>query len=191
MNCLFVFFCVLVMDFMALYMLYYVHVKADPGFAYTHAEHDLDKPVLSVMALTIALLVLYYLWYLIAICNNLRQIMLTDFNTKVTFLSSQLMHFAVAVTLTLGVYSRHFANGGIQLFFIGLCNLYVFVLVYLNWPQRVKFQEYALAEDQEWSSLNENGDSTVGELNNRNEIELQLQQPGQLVLEEEKSATEE
>jgi len=38
-----------------------------------------------------------------------------------------------------GVYSTNFALGGVQIFFFGLTNLYIFVLIFLEWPVKVKF----------------------------------------------------
>ena len=29
-------------------------------------------------------------------------------------------------------------------FFYGMCNLYIFALAYLSWPQEVKFKEYEI-----------------------------------------------
>ena len=37
-----------------------------------------------------------------------------------------------------GVFSTYYALGGLQVFFLGLTNLYICLLVLLNWPVRVR-----------------------------------------------------
>ena len=44
------------------------------------------------------------------------------------------MQMILVCTVLSGVYSPLFANGSILVFFIALCNLYVWSLIYLNWP---------------------------------------------------------
>ncbi len=40
----------------------------------------------------------------------------------------------IIVGLFGGLYSRNFANGGVQVFFIGFINLYIYTLLFLYWP---------------------------------------------------------
>ena len=91
-----------------------------------------------MLIISAGLLCFYYIWYFCAMCNNLRLIMVTDLSTKITFVSSQIVHGVTILAVMLGVFSRHFANGGIQLFFIGMINVYVITLCILNAPIRRK-----------------------------------------------------
>ena len=85
--------------------------------------------------------------YFIAICNNLRVIATSDCTTKVLFVFSQMVHVLFICGVLIGVYSRHFMNGGLQMFFYGICNLYVYALAYLSWPVEVSFKEYEIDEE--------------------------------------------
>lgn len=49
-----------------------------------------------------------------------------------------MVHLVFAVGVIFGIYSEKFANGGAQIFFIGVVNLYVFFLVFLLWPVHKK-----------------------------------------------------
>jgi hypothetical protein len=40
-------------------------------------------------------------------------------------------------TLAVGVYSPFYSNGQIFMFFIALFNIYVWSLIYLNWPTEI------------------------------------------------------
>lgn len=75
------FYIVLVLDFMALYSLYYVKVKVKPGFSFTHKD-DQDKLVVSVLITSLVLLAIYYIWYFIAFINHIRLICNADKTTK-------------------------------------------------------------------------------------------------------------
>ena len=76
------FYIVLVLDFMALYSLYYWKVKVKPGFSFTHKD-DQDKIVVSVLIASLCYLAIYYLWYIIAIINHIRLIFKSDRTTIV------------------------------------------------------------------------------------------------------------
>lgn len=52
------------------------------------------------------------------------------------------MHLLFIAAMLAGVYSTTFAMGGTQIFFIGLANLYIFVLIFLAWPVKVRLQKY-------------------------------------------------
>lgn len=82
-----IFYIFLVLDFMALYSLYYVRVKVNPGFSYTHKD-DQDKLVMSVLIVTLCLLAMYYVWYFIAFILNIKRICNSDKTSKVIFFSS-------------------------------------------------------------------------------------------------------
>jgi hypothetical protein len=56
------------------------------------------------------------------------------------FFVNQAVHAIMICSFVLGVYSQHFANGGIQCFFIGFINVYVFALCVINYPVLVPKQ---------------------------------------------------
>ena len=74
----------LVIDFVALYAYYYERVKYDPGFAYTHTEHR-DKRTTAIIVISAIIILSYYLWYLLALINNVRLIWRQDKTAKVVF----------------------------------------------------------------------------------------------------------
>ena len=47
----------------------------------------------------------------------------------------------------MGIFSRHFENGGAQVFFYSMCNIYIFAYAYLSWPIEVTFKEYEIDEN--------------------------------------------
>ena len=57
------------------------------------------------------------------------------------------MHVVFLMGLLLGAYSRQFENGGAQVFFYTLCNIYVIGLAYLSYPTEVYFKEYKIDEN--------------------------------------------
>lgn len=50
------------------------------------------------------------------------------------FILSILMLGVCIGTVVLGVYSPFYSEGGVFVFFIALFNIYIYSLVYLNWP---------------------------------------------------------
>ena len=96
------------------------------------------------MLATCGVLTFYYVTYFIAICSNLRIVASSDCTTKTVFAFSQMVHVLFICGMLMGVYSRHFMNGGLQMFFYGICNLYIYALAYLSWPIEVKFKEYEI-----------------------------------------------
>jgi hypothetical protein len=57
------------------------------------------------------------------------------------------MQLILICTVLVGVYSPLYSNGSILVFFIALCNLYVWSLIYLNWPV-----EYDSVEQSDYAS---------------------------------------
>jgi len=83
---------------------------------------------------TAVLLGIYYFWYLMTVANHVRLITVTKLSTKVVFAMNQIMHLNLIGAMAYGVFSRHFANGGIQLYFIAILNFYIYLLAYINTP---------------------------------------------------------
>lgn len=44
----------------------------------------------------------------------------------------------MVTTFIVGVYSQHFANGGVQIFFMGFINVYVYALCFVNYPVLIR-----------------------------------------------------
>lgn len=67
------YYAMLVFDFCALYAFYFYKTKRDLGFAYTHAEKR-DKATVAIIVVSAIILLSYYIWYLLALINNVRLI---------------------------------------------------------------------------------------------------------------------
>ena len=96
---------------------------------------------------TYSVLVVYYLLFFSSLCYNLPTIADLEPSKLSIFVFSQVMHFIFISTALLGVYSRSFENGGIQIFFYVMCNVYMYALAYLGWPVRTFFKEYEIDEN--------------------------------------------
>lgn len=124
-------FVLLVADFMSVYSLYYYKLRDNPGFAYTR---DRGGATTAVLAITIVLLIGYYLWFLLALICNARLILRQEKSQVALALFSLAVHLLAICSFLLGRYSQHFANGGLQCFLIGFLNLYVYLLCFINYP---------------------------------------------------------
>ena len=97
-------------------------------------------PVIAMLLL----LVFYYVQFLIAAtmgCVRLRDKRIPGAR-KVSYCAGQIIHFFFIFCVLFGVFSRHFRNGGVQLFAITIINLYIYMLVIIHWPVKVYFKEY-------------------------------------------------
>ena len=169
-----IFYAVLVVNLITLYGLFYWAVKFHPGEAeisYNQEQHPALKPALLF---TYLLLAVYYILYMLMLCQNLKRIKSIDNSRFIVFCFTQMVHIIFIMGLLLGVYSRQFENGGAQVFFYSLCNLYMFGLAYITYPTEVYFKEYRI--DENLQSLG-NEDVTRAEvpkadISSHNEIEL-------------------
>ena len=142
-----IFYIVLVIDFIILYGMFYLAVEGNPGegeISFNQEKHPRLEPVLVV---TYFLLAFYYVIYFVMLCKNLKRIMQMDGERVVMFCFSQSIHVILLMGLLLGAYSPHFENGGAQVFFYSLCNLYMFGLAYCCYPNEVVFKEYDIDEN--------------------------------------------
>ena len=151
---LIIFFVVLTVDFMVLNCFYYINVRGDPSLAgkfdMNVADATGDKFLWPIIV-TIVLLVFYYAQYMMAFsmgCNRLQDKSMPKAR-KVGFVTGVVVHFSFIFCALFGVFNRHFANGGIQLLAYTVLNLYVYLLVILNWPVRMYRKEYELDEEEE------------------------------------------
>ena len=136
------FFVALVIDFMILNLLHYMHVRGDPsleGKYDFHTEHDLNDKFLWPLLATIVLLIIYYTQYALALgmgCIKWASDPKMSKARKVGFLTGIVVHFFFVFCILFGVFNRHFRNGGVQLLSFGVVNFYVYLLVILHWPVR-------------------------------------------------------
>ena len=143
------FYIVMVACFMTLSCTYYIHVKGDPTLDGTfdiNGEGGIEAYLWPIIV-TLCLLVFYYAQFMIAAtmgCARMRDKRIPTAR-KVTYCSGQVVHFFFIFCVVFGVFSRHFANGGMQLFAFTVCNLYVYMLVIIHWPVKVYFKEYEVA----------------------------------------------
>lgn len=101
---LFIYYGLLVIDFCALYVFYYYKTQKDLGFAYTHADKR-DKATIAIIFFSAIILLSYYLWYFIALINNIWLIMKQDKTDKVIFFVNQAVHVMMICSFVAGVYS--------------------------------------------------------------------------------------
>merc|ERR1712076_56522 len=132
---------------MVLYCTFYTAIEGDPGNGEISINQEIKNDSLkAALFLTYVVLALYYIYYFISLCNNLRLIVELEKRQVVVFVFSQVFHFIFICAALLGVFSRHFENGGVQVFFYSFCNLYIYTLAYLNWPVIYYFKEYEIEE---------------------------------------------
>lgn len=118
---------------MALYVLYDINVKDNASFS--HFE-SIPNSLKGLLASTAFFLGVYLIWFVITVlmtCIYIRQI---PFRSRIMFIYSIMMLMICLGTIIFGVYSPLYSNGGIILFFIAIFNIYVWSLVYLNWPSK-------------------------------------------------------
>ncbi len=80
------------------------------------------------------------------------------------FLSVFMVIVSVA-TIGVGIYSPFFANGGAFVFFLSLYNVYMWILVYLNWPtdlsEAVRTDDYITSRRHVPNPVNDNSEFEV------------------------------
>ena len=116
-------------------------------------EGNGDAFVLPI-TISICLLLFYYFQYTVAVLIGFKRLIF-DFKKKtgrkVTFISGVCVHLFFIFCVLFGVFSRHFANGGVQLVAYTVINLYVYVLCIFNWPVVLYCTEFDItdtADDQ-------------------------------------------
>mmetsp|Transcript_16463 Transcript_16463/g.15786 ORF Transcript_16463/g.15786 Transcript_16463/m.15786 type:complete len:144 (+) Transcript_16463:777-1208(+) len=132
------FFIILIVDVMILYVIYLFNVKTDPTFSHFQ---QVPTAVVVCLAITGLLVGIYLLLFAYTICFTLCNFCQIAFRSRILFLYSIFMLIVCISTFMVGVYSPYYYNGGIFLFFFALFNLYVYSLVYLNWPLDTKHPE--------------------------------------------------
>jgi uncharacterized membrane protein YesL len=100
----------------------------------------------GMVTVIVVIFLVYYALYLFAILINCREICKKDKTTKLIFTVNQLVHVLLLAAVWGGVYSWAYALGGVQLFFLGVANLYVYVLCLMAWPVKVHIQQNQAVE---------------------------------------------
>ncbi len=100
--------------------------------------------LIAFIVITTLFLFVYLVFYLVNLVRNCCRIRELDLKDKFMFILSIVMLILCISTIGVGIYSPFYANGGAFVFFVGLFNIYVWVLVYLNWP--TSFEDLSLRE---------------------------------------------
>jgi len=116
---------------MGLYILYMINVRENAAFSHFETIPD---ALLGLIIVTALFLFVYLIWFFITFCITCIYFKDLPFRSRILYLYSLAMLFVCVGTVIFGVYSPFYQSGGIFLFFIALFNLYVWSLVYLNWP---------------------------------------------------------
>lgn len=84
---------------------------------------------------------------------------------KTSFVIGLIVHFLFIFCVLFGVFNRHFANGGVQLFAYAFMNMYIYMLCLLNWPITVYFREFNIeaSDDDQSRHLNNNDRENLGD----------------------------
>ena len=128
---------------MVLNCFYYIYVRGDPSLAGKfdmNANDTTGEKFLWPIIVTICLLIVYYAQYTLAVsmgCLKIAQDEKVPKARKVSFITGIVVHFFFILCVLFGVFNRHFSNGGIQLLALTVINLYVYLLVILNWPVQI------------------------------------------------------
>ena len=138
---------------MVLNCFYYIYVKGDPSLAGRfdiNNEASVDVFIVPIIV-TICLLGAYYVQYAISISMGCVRMCDKEIPRarKIGFLMGFVVQIFFIMCALFGVFNRHYSNGGIQLFAYTVCNLYIYLLVILNWPIKVFFREFEIKEDNE------------------------------------------
>ena len=160
--------------FMALYCIFYISVEGNPGAGEISINQQGKNELLrKALFATYAYLGLYYLYYFVSLCNNLRLIVDLEKSALIIFCFSQVMHLQFICAVLLGVFSRHFENGGVQVYFYAVCNVYVYALAYLSWPVEYYFKEYDIDVNDSIQSLDQDaGAANQSDVVSPQQIEL-------------------
>ena len=90
--------------------------------------------LIAFIVISALFLVVYLVFFGVNFVRNCCRIRQLELREKAMFILTILMMIFCVSTIGVGIYSPFYANGGASVFFIGLFNIYVWVLVYLHWP---------------------------------------------------------
>jgi hypothetical protein len=125
------YFFVLLILVMTIYVVNFLNVQYDPSL---NPRTPYARALLPLEIIVGIFMALYLIFYLFTFVRNVVYLCGMTVRSRWLFLFSQCMQIILIFTVLFGVYSPLYANGGLLVFFIALCNLYVWSLIYLNWP---------------------------------------------------------
>lgn len=125
------YFFILLILVMSIYVVNFLNVQYDPSL---NPHTPYARALLPLEIIVGIFMALYLIFYLVTFIRNLVYLCGMTVRSRWLFLFSQCMQIILIFTVLFGVYSPLYANGGLLVFFIALCNLYVWSLMYLNWP---------------------------------------------------------
>lgn len=128
---------------MGLYVVYIINVKDNAAF--THFE-TLPDYMIAMIAISAVFGAIYLIWYVILLFMHLLYIRKLPIRSRWLLFYSLIMVIMCVCTFVFGVYSPYYYNGGLFVFFMGAFNIYVWSLLYLNWP--TNYQQLVNQEDQ-------------------------------------------
>jgi len=111
----------------------------NPGFNY-YAPDQRDNKVLIMFFFAFVLLMVYYVVYCLSFILACSKVKKADRLDQLCFYVNSTMHFFVFLAIVAGAYRQQFEDLKSQLFFFGLTNFYTFLLIYVAWPIRARFQ---------------------------------------------------
>jgi hypothetical protein len=125
------YFFILLVLVMSIYVVNFLNVQYDPSLNLRTPNGRALLPLEIIVGIFMAL---YLIFYVVTFVRNIVYLCGMTVRSRWLFLFSQCMQIILIFTVLFGVYSPLYANGGLLVFFIALCNLYVWSLIYLNWP---------------------------------------------------------
>jgi len=130
------YFFLLMLSMLSLYVTNLLNVASNPAFITTPSsyEHGTVRAFLALLVTTAVLLAAYCVLFLVTLVRNFWYLCRSSPSQRALYLFSLCMMLVAVLTVCFGVYSPLYANGHIFVFFIALSNMYVWALVYLNWP---------------------------------------------------------
>ena len=125
------YFFILLVLVMSIYVVNFLNVQYDPSL---NLRTPYGRALLPLEIIVGIFMALYLIFYLVTFIRNIVYLCGMTVRSRWLFVFSQCMQIILIFTVLFGVYSPLYANGGLLVFFIALCNLYVWSLIYLNWP---------------------------------------------------------
>ena len=131
------YFTALLIDLLSLYTVYMLNVSDDPAYmsASSSVKTRSSTALFALLIVTAILLAIYLVFFAVTLFRNFLYICQLTPRSRGLFLFSIAMLFTCIGTVIFGVYSPLYSNGHLFIFFIALCNIYVWALLYLNWPE--------------------------------------------------------
>jgi len=77
---------------------------------------------------------IYAVWFIVSVIVTFYFFCRIPIRNRLLFLLNILFLAFIVGTVCAGVFSPFYWNGGIFMFFLALFNMYVYVLLYFNWP---------------------------------------------------------